>query len=193
MVRLLAILSLFLVACQGTLEMEDPGAASPAPVPTAAVSSAPQAPAPTTPTTAPDPPADTVAPTTPGPTTPEEPPLEEEPPVEEEPTPTLPEPGSTVEFTIAQGTGAGPWNTPETAVVVYVGQVLRVTNFDDRDHQIHASSAAPIPHGNRIVPGQSEEYVVTSPLTVGTEAQLWDHGDGRNAPFWVEAREYPTP
>ena len=111
---------------------------------------------------------------------------------EPEPEETLPEPGSIVDFEIAQGTGTGPWNTADDPVVAYVGQVLRITNFDDRDHQMHATDDAPVPHGNVLRPGQSAEYVVSSPAAIGDQADMWDHNDGRNAAFWVEALEYPT-
>lgn len=97
-----------------------------------------------------------------------------------------PEPGTIVEFTIEEGTGSGAWNSREEAVVLYVGQILRLTNLDSRDHQLHAGDDAPVDHGNRLVPGQSQDLEVESPMELGS---LYDHNDGRSAEFWLEARE----
>ena len=195
MTRWLPILCLFFAACQGTLDLDDgsvqdgsAGLTAAAAVQPAADAPADAAPPPATSTPTP---TDTTPVDEPPPTTDPVPPEPEPEPEPEEPA--LPEPGSTVEFTIAQGTGTGAWNTPETAVVVYVGQVLRLTNFDDRDHHMHAANDAAVDHGGNLRPGQSEDHVVVSAMPVGTEARLWDHNDGRDAAFWVEAREYPTP
>ncbi len=100
-----------------------------------------------------------------------------------------PEPGSIVEFRITEGTGTGAWNTREEAVVVYVGQILRIINEDSRDHQLHAGDNAPVDHGNRLVPGQSQDLEVERPMELGDNPQLYDHNDGRDAAFWIESRE----
>lgn len=202
MIRWLPVL-LFLVgsSCYGTLELGDESydesalVASESATPTLPSTQDTPADAQPQPSTSEPAPSATPSPAPaaePDPTEePVEPPVEEE--EEEEVEPALPEPGSIVDFEIAQGTGTAAWNTADDPVVVYVGQVLRVTNLDDRDHRMHASSAAPVPHGGRLQPGQSEEYVVSSPLVVGDSAELWDHDIGRSASFWVESRPYPEP
>ncbi len=196
MIRWLPILLLLtFAACEGTMSLDDDSAAlqdgASALAPGADTTPAPTSPADTTP--APTTPAPTTTPTTTPPAEPE-PEVPTEPDPEPEPEePALPELGSIVEFQISPGTGGGAWNTSADAVVVYVGQVLRITNFDDRDHTMHAADNAAVDHGNTIRPGQSEDHVVTSPQPVGTEARMWDHGEGRAAAFWVEARDYPTP
>jgi hypothetical protein len=103
-----------------------------------------------------------------------------------------PEPGTIVEFRIAEGTGTGSWNTQEDPVVVYVGQILRLINEDSRDHQLHAGDGAAVDHGNLMVPGQSQDLEVTqpmAPMALGDSPQLYDHNDGRSAAFWLESRE----
>ena len=102
-----------------------------------------------------------------------------------------PAPGSVVEFRIPAGAGEGPWNSPDTAVVVYVGQILRVINDDSIDHQIHAPDDGAIDHGGRLsANGGSENYDVTrsDPLDPG-RTNYYDHGLGRPANFWIDARD----
>lgn len=195
------LFAFFLVACQGTLDMDSEKQERTSPYAEALRANAEDDESAPVDTPA-DSPADTTQPTqtapapTPEPaeeTAPEPEPAEETAP---EPAPepeeeTLPEPGSIVEFQIAEGTGTAAWNTKDDPVVVYDGQVLKITNFDNRNHRMHASQEAPVPHGGDLVPGQSEEYVVSGTMSVGDEAMLWDHNDGRSAAFWVEARPYP--
>lgn len=100
-----------------------------------------------------------------------------------------PEPGSVVEFRIQEGTGTGEWNTRDEPVVAYVGQILRIVNEDSRDHQLHAGDGAAVDHGGRLVPGQAEELEVERPMDLGDNPRLYDHNIGRDAAFWLEARE----
>lgn len=100
-----------------------------------------------------------------------------------------PAPGSVVEFQIVEGTGSGPWNSRDDAVVVYVGQILRITNLDSRDHQLHAGDDAAVDHGSRMVPGQSLDFDVERAMSLGDNPRLYDHGDGRSAAFWLESIE----
>ena len=182
--RLLAVCGLVvsLSACEGTLDMDAFDQQTQQQLDAQPVVQAPQPQVARRPPTQPEPEVEAPQPE-PDPTIEE--PVEE--PMEE--VPTRPEPGTVVEFTIQQGTGAQAWNTKEEPVVVYVGQILRLTNFDDRDHQLHSGDAGAVDHGSRIRPGQSLDMEVKRTLEVGDSAKMWDHGDGRDAPFWVVSKE----
>ncbi len=180
-VRFLAIgLILFgIFGCEGTLDMSDLESEQTA-LDAQPVVSSPQ-------------PTATPLPTDPGPadTPTTEEPTEElpEPVAEPEPepeVPTRPGPGTVVEFTIQQGTGASDWNSKDEPVVVYVGQILRITNFDDRDHQLHSPGDGPVDHSSRIRPGESLNLEVMRPQEqLGDQSRLYDHADGRSASFWL--------
>lgn len=67
-----------------------------------------------------------------------------------------------VEFTIPDGVHSGDWNTPETAVVAEVGQVLRVTNGDIMSHGIETGGHPFADPNTTILPGETEDYLLTS-------------------------------
>ena len=91
-----------------------------------------------------------------------------------------------VEFHIPEGTGNGPWNTPDNPVIVRIGQILRIINKDSVLHQLHALGE-PCEHADDpIEPGQHYDCEIT------TEADplrtvLYDHRYGSSARFYVKA------
>lgn len=55
------------------------------------------------------------------------------------------------EVTIADGWGSRAWNTPQTAYVMHVGDVLRIRNLDTTtEHTLH-TPGKPCPHGGTFV------------------------------------------
>lgn len=104
-----------------------------------------------------------------------------------------PQAGQVIEFRIAAGTAEGPWNSPDTAVVLYVGQVLRIVNDDSIDHQLHAPDDGAIQHGGRMsANGGSDTFDVerADPLDP-QRTSYYDHELGRPANFWIDARPLP--
>jgi hypothetical protein len=94
-------------------------------------------------------------------------------------------PGGVVEFHIASGTGATPWNTPETILVATVGQTLRIVNDDAVPHRLH-TSGSPFPHpATDILPGQSADALLQTPYDATTQGPLPDHAAGPAAQFWI--------
>ncbi len=92
-------------------------------------------------------------------------------------------------FRIAPGTGANPWNTAVSPVVVFVGQTLRVCNDDSVNHQLTtggagcANQAAPM--GNK----QVFDCVIANRnnlnATTGNFNGFFDTIAGTNAAFYV--------
>lgn len=96
---------------------------------------------------------------------------------------TLP-PSNIVTFSIPAGTGNKPWNTAANPVVVFRGQILRITNNDSMVHRLH-TGGRPCPHqpGN-ISTGQSFDCVA-SQTHAATATDTYDHNVGNSANFYV--------
>ena len=97
-----------------------------------------------------------------------------------------------VEFHIADGTGKSPWNTKDTAVIMKVGQVLRIFNDDKINHQLH-TNGAPFGHGNLIKPGTSVDSLtkyVFNPKNPSEE--IYDHIVGPSATFYIRVEPATT-
>jgi hypothetical protein len=93
-----------------------------------------------------------------------------------------------VEFHIAAGTNAGPWNIRDEAVVAVVGDTLRIVNDDAKAHGLH-TSGIPFPHPpSDILPGESRDFVLESPFDPATNGPLRDHDFGPGAQFWIKVR-----
>ena len=90
-----------------------------------------------------------------------------------------------VVFTIPAGTSGSDWNTPETEVVMAVGDTLRLINKDSMAHQLH-TDGAPFPHQESpLAQGESEDLVTTQAFT----GWLYCHLHGSSSQFWIEVRE----
>jgi hypothetical protein len=97
-------------------------------------------------------------------------------------------PATRIEFHIAAGTGAGPWNTADHPVLGIVGQTLRIFNDDAVAHRPH-TPGVPFSHAaNDIAPGTSADFVLQAPYDPGANTQLYDHDFGPNAKFWISVR-----
>jgi predicted CopG family antitoxin len=97
-----------------------------------------------------------------------------------------PEPNGVVVFHIPAGTGTAPWNSPETMLVAWTGNTLRIFNDDAVPHRLH-TSGAPFPHpAMNIMPGQSADYLLESPFDPATSPPLYDHNSGPAAAFWLK-------
>lgn len=93
-----------------------------------------------------------------------------------------------VEFHIAPGTGAAPWNSMAQMIVIPVGKTLRIINDDAVVHRMH-TPGRPCPHQPaNMAPGGKYDCVISEAFDPGTNAPLYDHNDGQAvAPFWVKA------
>lgn len=90
-----------------------------------------------------------------------------------------------VVFTIPQGTGSGDWNTPDSKVVMNVGDTLRLVNNDSMAHRLH-TDGAPFPHAaDNLAPGASVDFVTTDPLA----GWLYCHIHGQTSQFWIDVLE----
>ena len=186
LVRLIPLISMFaLVACEGTMQTEleatqaalDGKADTTGPAPVVSTRK---------------PPTQQTPDETPADETPATPEIEEPAPEDPAPQPTPEdpsEPGKIITFTIQSGTGSGPWNSMETAPLVYVGQVLRIINDDTEPHQLHVPSGGPFRHGQPIPPGAQVEYLVESAWPLEAQARMYDHVHGGGAGFWLQAVE----
>ena len=95
---------------------------------------------------------------------------------------------SIVEFHITDGTGKGPWNTKETAVMMKVGEVLRIFNDDKIVHQLH-TNGAPFGHGNAIKAGTYLDHLTKKPFQPTTQAEeIYDHLAGPSATFYIRVQ-----
>lgn len=95
---------------------------------------------------------------------------------------------SIVEFHIRPGTAGQAWNTREVAVVAAVGDTLRIVNNDSLPHQLH-TAGAPFPHPDSdILPGQSANFVLTTPFDPAANGALHDHSFGPSAQFWIHVQ-----
>lgn len=99
-----------------------------------------------------------------------------------------PEPADAIVFHIPAGTGNQPWNTPESAIVATVGNMLRIVNDDTLPHRLH-TSGIPFPHpSSDILPGQAADFVLEAPFDPGASQPLYDHNAGSDAQFWINVR-----
>jgi hypothetical protein len=93
----------------------------------------------------------------------------------------------TVVFTIASGTGSGPWNSSDDPVLAEVGDTLRIVNGDSVAHRLH-TDGTPFPHPEtELAPGESEEYVLQEAFT----GSLYCHVHGPGSTFWLTVTD-PT-
>lgn len=92
-----------------------------------------------------------------------------------------------VEFHIADGTGAAPWNTRATIVKVKVGQTLRIVNDDSVKHRLHTFNNRPCAHqGPDSDPGQFYDCVVATPADPDVDL-MYDHNAGAKSRFYLRA------
>lgn len=93
-----------------------------------------------------------------------------------------------VEFRIKPGTGASPWNTEATPVVVKVGQTLKIVNDDTVPHQLHTGGAPCGHQPGPLKPGDSYACVISKPLelTPGAAPKTYDHLNPKGF-FYVKA------
>lgn len=93
-----------------------------------------------------------------------------------------------IDFHIPAGTGAGPWNTRDHAVMGVVGQTLRIYNDDSVPHRPH-TGGIPFPHpGTDIAPGTFADYVLNNAFDLDTNPGLYDHDFAQSARFWISVR-----
>lgn len=92
-------------------------------------------------------------------------------------------------FRIAPGTGANPWNTAASPVVVFVGQTLRVCNDDSVNHQLTTGGAGCANQGAPMANGQIYDCVIANRnnvnATTGNFNGFFDTIAGTNAAFYV--------
>ena len=97
-------------------------------------------------------------------------------------------PPSRIEFHILAGTGTGPWNTRDHAMMGVVGQTLQIYNDDSVPHRPH-TDGIPFPHpGADIAPGTFADYVLNNAFDLDTNPGLYDHDFGQSARFWISVR-----
>ncbi len=96
---------------------------------------------------------------------------------------------SRTNFRIAPGTGANPWNTSVSPVVVYVGQTLRVCNDDSVNHQLTTGGSGCANQGAPMGNGQIYDCLIANRnnvnVTTGTFNGFFDTIAGTNAAFYV--------
>jgi len=96
---------------------------------------------------------------------------------------------SRTNFRIAPGTGANPWNTAVSPVVVFVGQTLRVCNDDSVNHRLTTGGAGCANQGAPMANGQIYDCVIANRnnvnATTGNFNGFFDTIAGTNAAFYV--------
>jgi hypothetical protein len=90
-----------------------------------------------------------------------------------------------VEFHIPAGTNNQAYNTLDTALVVNVGQTLRVYNDDSVAHRVH-TNGIPCAHGDTMAPGGFWDCNIESVHSAKAK-DIYDHNFGPNAQFYIEA------
>ena len=91
-----------------------------------------------------------------------------------------------VAFHIPKNTLGKTWNSPDSPVVVKVGQILRIFNDDTVNHFLH-TEGKPCPHGtNEFGPGQYYDCVISLPHQESDE-DIYDHNYGPDAQFYIQA------
>lgn len=92
-----------------------------------------------------------------------------------------------IEFHIPPETGLNPWNTPDTAVNVRVGQTLRIINDDDIVHRLHTNDDKPCLHQpGSSRPGEFYDCVIINPADPDVDL-MYDHNSGGRGRFYVRA------
>ena len=98
------------------------------------------------------------------------------------------DPLSRIEFHIPAGTGLGPWNTRDHAVMGVVGQTLRIYNDDNVNHRLH-TDGVPFQHpAADTAPGTFSDFVLHDVFDLDTNPGLYDHDVGQTARFWISVR-----
>jgi hypothetical protein len=93
-----------------------------------------------------------------------------------------------VEFRIAAGTGARPWNSESETLELKVGQTLRLINDDNVPHRLH-TNGAPCRHGTAFAPGATFDCQLTRAFDPkAASGPLYDHIAGRRAQFWLRVK-----
>ena len=106
--------------------------------------------------------------------------------IQENPAPAAP--SSRIEFHIPVGTGPGPWNTRDHAVMGVVGQTLRIYNDDSVNHRLH-TNGVPFQHpASGTPPGTFSDFVLHDAFDLDTNPGLYDHDFGQSARFWISVR-----
>ena len=91
-------------------------------------------------------------------------------------------------FTFPAGTGLGPWNTRDHAVMGVVGQTLRIYNDDNANHRLH-TDGVPFQHpAADTAPGTFSDFVLHDVFDLDTNPGLYDHDVGQTARFWISVR-----
>jgi len=98
------------------------------------------------------------------------------------------DPAARIEFHIPAGTGQGPWNTRDQAVMGVVGQTLRIYNDDNINHRLH-TDGVPFQHpAADTAPGTSSDFVLHDVFDLNANPGLYDHDVGPAARFWIGVR-----
>lgn len=88
-----------------------------------------------------------------------------------------------VDFQIAAGTGAGPWNTSDNPVRAWVGDVVRFHNADTAPHRLHASGSPGDHWAEDLAPGATLDWALTNTSVLGD--LLYDHDYDTSARFYI--------
>lgn len=96
-----------------------------------------------------------------------------------------------VVFRIGAGTGTGPWNTQSNAVLVFVGQTLRIYNDDTVNHRLVTPGQPCAPQAAASPPGGYYDCAVSSEHS-GMATDLYDADAGASAVFYVTAIDGAT-
>lgn len=92
-------------------------------------------------------------------------------------------------FRIANGTGANPWNSSASPLVVFVGQVLRICNDDMTAHRLFTNGTPCAAQATNMTKGQFYDCAIGSTMgqspTTLTYTNLYDANAGTNATFNV--------
>jgi len=92
-----------------------------------------------------------------------------------------------VEFHIAPGTGANPWNTQETSIHAKIGDTIRFFNDDSEEHILH-TFGSPCSHGDDFAPGASWDCKALRAFSAERNGPLYDHNHGQSAAVWIEVQ-----
>lgn len=84
-------------------------------------------------------------------------------------------------FRIPAGTGVAAWNSAASAVLLFVGQTLRVCNDDTINHQLRTGGQPCAAQGAPMSKGQFYDCAIANTTTTG----LYDQIAGTNAAFYI--------
>lgn len=88
-----------------------------------------------------------------------------------------------IDFTIAAGTGSGPWNTSGSPVLGWVGDVVRFHNADSFPHRLHAAGNPGAHWASDLAPGATFDWALQDTCVIGDV--LYDHAYGTSARFYI--------